>query len=113
MRKKLAKDEGVRKKFRAMFTRTGKKTGYNGYSEETILLTDIRDAETGEHVTDHVWFAYTKGFDQAKLGLGDVIEFEARIKVYSKGYINKPAHINSKRTDYKLSHPTKIVVVKP
>lgn len=113
MRKKLAKDEGARKKFRAVFTRTGKKPGYKSYSEETILLTDIRDAETDERITDHSWFTYTKGFEQAKLHVGDAIEFEARVKIYSKGYVNKAAHINTKRTDYKLSHPTKITIVKP
>lgn len=112
MRKKLKNDEGVRKKFSAIVTRTGKKPGFRNHSAETILLTNIRDVETNELVTDHSWFAYTKGFEQARLHPGDTIEFEARIKAYTKGYINKALNINNKQLDYKLSNPTKITVLK-
>jgi len=107
MRKELAKDEGQRKKFKAIFSRLGKKVGYNGYSEETILLTKIED-ENGKVVADHVWFTYTKGFEKATLTEGDLVEFEARIKEYTKGYVNRRYKINNKSIDYKLSHPTKI-----
>ena len=41
-----------------------------------------------------------------------LIEFEARVKEYRKGYINKSLTINQSKTDYKLSHPTKIKEVK-
>jgi len=36
------------------------------------------------------------------------LEFDARVKEYSKGYVNKSLHRNQRNTDYKLSHPTKI-----
>lgn len=111
MRKKLAAEDGVRKKFRAVFSRFGKKVNYQGYSETTVLLVNIVDPETNSAVADHLWFTYTKGFENARITEGSTIEFEARVKEYSKGYVNKKYGINQRKRDYKLSHPTKIAVV--
>jgi len=108
MRKELARTAGVRKKFRGVFIRIGKKAGFNGYSEETILLKNIVDAETNKVVADHLWFNFTKGFENIFLSEGSVLEFEARIKEYRKGYVNTRYKINDRVSDYKLSHPTKI-----
>jgi hypothetical protein len=108
MRKGLAAENGVRKKFRALFSRLGKKKNYKGYSEDTLLLTNVVDVETNGVVADHVWFTYTQGFEKARVSEGDVLEFEARVKEYRKGYVNKELKINQRKTDYKLSHPTKI-----
>lgn len=108
MRGELAKDSGTRKKFRAIFIRVGKKTSFKGYSEETILLKNILDAETNKVVADHVWFSFTKGFEKLSLTEGVKLEFEARIKEYRKGYVSPRYKINTCTTDYKLSHPTKI-----
>ena len=102
MRKQLVKDTGVRKKFSGVFDRLGKKTNYKGYSEETILLKSIYDLENDRMVTDHLWFSYTKGFQQLTLTSGITIEFEARVKKYKKGYVNKAYGINQKNTDYKI-----------
>jgi hypothetical protein len=111
MRKKLGRDEGVRKKFTAVFSRTGKKTNFKGYSEDTLLLTDVRDELTNEPVCDHLWFTYSKTFNDARLREGMKISFEARVKSYSKGYVNKALGFNRKSTDFKLSHPTKVTVI--
>jgi hypothetical protein len=108
MRKELAKTEGERKKFLAVFSRVGKKTGYRGYSEETILLKNIKDQETNQLVADHIWFGFTKGFQEAGLREGNRVEFEARVKKYLKGYRNPGVTKNHKTLDYRLSHPTKI-----
>ena len=108
MRKELGKSEGQRKRFRAIFSRTGKKAGYRGHSEDTILLTRIVDQETGKVVADHVWFSYTKGFEDARLREGMEVEFEARVKEYDKGYVNNQIGIDFRKRDYKLSHPTRI-----
>ena len=113
MRNKLAADVGQRRKFMATFNRIGKKINFLGHSEETILLNAITDMETNEMVTDHLWFPYSRGFQKLSLSKGKVIVFEARIKAYSKGYVNKKYGIANKRTDYKLSHPTKIKHVEP
>ncbi len=112
MRKELAKEEGIRKKFSAMFLRLGKKKNYKGYSEDTILLSSVRDVEANKQVTDHLWFSYTKGFEKIELTPGVQIEFEARVKEYTKGYVNKSHGVNNSSTDYKLSHPTKIKLIK-
>ncbi len=108
MRKKLAEQAGERKKFRAIFKRIGKKTSFTGYSEDTILLSDVREAYTLTPVADHVWFSYTTGFEKINLTENCVIEFEARVKSYRKGYVNKPLGLTNRVNDYKLSHPTKI-----
>jgi len=108
MRKQLAAEVGQRKKFRATAGRLGKKINYKGYSEETILLNNIVDVETEKVVTDHSWFSYTQGFIKAMVRPGDALEFEARVKEYRKGYVNRTYKINHTSTDFKLSNPTKI-----
>ena len=108
MRKELGKHVGERKKFQATFVRFGKKTNYQGFGEETVLLKNIVDLESNKIVTEHLWFAYTKNFQQIHLTEGTYIEFEARIKRYTKGYKNSKYKIDQRTEDYKLSHPTKI-----
>lgn len=110
MRKELAKKEGERKKFKATVSRLGKKTNYLGHREDTILLVNITDAETNRIITGHLWFSFTKGFETACVKPGDIIEFEARVRKYSKGYVNRRYGINQTQMDYRLSHPTHIVV---
>ena len=111
MRKELSKNDGQRKKFTAIFNRIGSKRNYKGYSEPTILLIFVIDLETNKKVTDHLWFTLTKGFETAGIKEGKegaIVEFEARIKEYKKGYVNNRYKINNGEIDYKLSHPTKI-----
>jgi hypothetical protein len=71
----------------------------------------VIDVETNKRVADHQWFAYTKGFEKALLKEGVTIEFDARVKIYKKGYVNRQLSINHQHTDYKLSHPTNIQVI--
>jgi hypothetical protein len=112
MRKNLEDKVNQRKQFKAVVSRFGKKVNYNGYTDITMLLTGIIDTETNTVCTEHQWFAYTKGFEKAQLKEGDTIEFEARVKVYKKGYVNRKLSINKRQSDYKLSHPTNINVLK-
>lgn len=111
MRTGLKKELGNRKKFRGTFIRIGRKSGFKGYSEETILLKDIIDLESGIHMTDHLWLNFTRSFGQANIREGMTIEFEARVKEYSKGYVNSRYKIDQRKKDFKLSHPTKFRVV--
>ncbi|MBT1711350.1 hypothetical protein KK062_24120 [Fulvivirgaceae bacterium PWU5] len=111
MRTKLAAEAGNRKKFQGTFSRLGKKVSYTGYSEDTILLVQITDMATGLVVADHVWFSYTKGFEQVRLSEGVRVEFEARVKEYKKGYVNPALGRKRKTSDFKLSHPTRIRLV--
>jgi hypothetical protein len=112
MRKKLAEEVGIRKKFKGVFARYGKKVNYKGYSEETVLVEQIVDAETNQLMCDHLWFSLTKGFEKLKLTKGDVLQFGARIKEYKKGYKNSAYKINNTSKDFKLSHPTNISLTK-
>lgn len=95
----------------ATFVRIGSKRNYKGYSEETLLLKDIQSTETKSVVADHLWFSYTKGFQSISLTPGAIIIFEARIKKYTKGYVNKSYGMDQRREDYKLSHPTKMRLI--
>lgn len=110
MRRTLQTQDGKRKKFQGVFARFGKKTNFHGYAEDTILLQNILDVETNKIVADHVWFTRTKNFQKLSLAPGVHIEFEARIKKYTKGYVNSRYKIDRRENDYKLSHPSKICV---
>lgn len=111
MRKKLSESAGERKTFRARFSRFGKKVSFKGYNEETVLLVDVTDCETGSVVTSHLWFSYSTAFQKLNLVEGTFLQFDARVKAYKKGYVNRAVGINRRQTDFKLSHPTKVQVV--
>ena len=112
-RLELKKIYKIRTRFKGVFVRIGIKTNtYTGWQEETLLLRDIIELETGKKVTDHLWFNYTKGFkDLGELSEGDILEFDARVTPYKKGYRGYDDDkwlANPPRIDYKLSRPTKI-----
>jgi hypothetical protein len=106
MRKKLRDQENKRTRFRGTFVRMGTKPGWQGKPEQTVLFQHIVEIESGQLVADHLWFNFTKGFQTiAPLIEGDVIEFDARIKSYRKGYWghNEARSVeNPPRWDYKL-----------
>jgi hypothetical protein len=64
-----------------------------------ILLTHVVLADTGRHITDHIWFTLGKSWESYKVG--DWVEFDARVGEYVKGYYKD-------KWDYKLNNPTKI-----
>ncbi|HWK05748.1 MAG TPA: hypothetical protein VNS58_19040 [Puia sp.] len=108
MRSALKKIEEQRESFTGVFSKYGLKTNYRGPSTDTVLLTQIRDPN-GAFICDHLWFNLTKGFENlGTLTPGDRIRFSARVKKYTKGYVNRRAGIDQSEFDYKLSHPTKI-----
>ena len=108
MRKNLKKLNEIRKRFKGTFERFGTKAGYK-YPLTTLLFKDIIDISTKEKITEHIWFNLTKGFYTLDLKEGDVVEFDARVKRYTKGYMGYREDVYKPiETDYKLSHPTKI-----
>lgn len=112
MRKELKKLDKVRGIFTGAFVRFGKKSGWKGTTLTTILLTDIKDNE-GNVVSDHLWFNYTKGFESVDLQENDVIQFEARVTKYWKGYCGYREDVYAPvKKDYKLAYPTKIKKIK-
>jgi hypothetical protein len=112
MRTELKKIQGNRGKFNGIFEKYGSKKNWNGYPETTVLLKEIKDVN-GKVVSDHLWFNLTKGFEEiGEINEGDIISFEARVKPYTKGYVNYREGIDDRRTDYRLSHPTKFYIIK-
>lgn len=113
MRTKLQKIDKLRATFTGTFVRCGIKNGYKG-PQRTILIKDIKNSH-GEIVTDHLWFNLTKGFESIELTEGITLKFNARVTEYQKGYKGWNEHKAMEsplQTDYKLSYPTKIQIIK-
>ena len=73
--------------FIGQFERVGYKNSYRTFAP-TLLLKNVKLAETGQLITDHLWFNYTKGFLKlGELQKDDLITFDARVDDYYKGYI--------------------------
>lgn len=107
MRNELRKRNGTRSTFIGKFSRFGWKPGWKT-DERTVLLVDIRTPD-GDVLCDHLWFNLTKQFDMLSLQAGDVVQFDARIKKYEKGYYGRREDVYVPISiDYKLSHPTKL-----
>ncbi|MCI0712746.1 MAG: hypothetical protein L0154_21500 [Chloroflexi bacterium] len=108
MRKELKALAGQRMRFRGQVERFGKKTAYRGPDKDTLLLTNINRADSDAVVADHLWLTAGKQLKDLKLQVGDVIEFDARVDKYVKGYfgwrddVYKPTEV-----DYRLTYPTK------
>lgn len=108
MRSLLAPLEGRRRKFRGTFVRYGQKAGYKG-TLTTILLTTIEDVASHKIVTDHLWFTMGKRFKLLELKHDDLVEFDARVTTYYKGYRgNRDEEMHPIELDYRLSFPTKL-----
>lgn len=108
MRTELKKIQEKRMTFKGIFKRYGTKDNWHGFPEKTLLLVDVTDS-FDEIVTDHIWFSLTKGFsDLGNLIEGDIIQFNARVKQYTKGFVRPSKGIDERRKDYKLNNPTKI-----
>jgi hypothetical protein len=111
MRKCLQKLEQQRLRFSGTFDRFGIKPAWKGRPLPTLLLLNIKDSNN-KQVTEHLWFNYTKGFQAlGELKQGDIIHFDARVKMYWKGYKGNRDDMEFDypiEQDYKLSHPTSL-----
>ena len=111
MREELKNITNIRQTFIGTFERFGTKSGYMGV-ERTLLLKNILNLN-GKFICDHIWFNLTKGFETLNLQEKDQIQFDARVKIYEKGYKGYRGDIYAPiETDYKLSHPTKLLKIK-
>ncbi len=111
MRTGLKKLENQRLRFTAKIERFGFKSAFKGPDKPTVLLKDVRVLSTKAIVTDHLWF--TKGKTWEPCQVGDIVEFDARVGVYEKGYKGwnwEAAIENPIETDYRLERPTKLVI---
>ena len=107
MRKKL-RDLGKNERhtFQGVFQSVGIKSGFPGKMNRRYLPTILFAPVScdGEQMTDHLWCNYTKQFLQlGMLQVGDVIQFNARVNSYLKGY--DPFN---QEVDYGIERPTKI-----
>lgn len=113
MRKDLKKMDGKRTRFRATVERFGTKKNYHGYPEPTILFKDVFVVDTQQIACDHLWFTVGKTIAALMLNPGDTVEFDARVGVYVKGYVNHREYVDDRKMDYKLNRPTNFKKVEP
>jgi hypothetical protein len=106
MREKLKEINGTRLRFRAVVEAFGKKPSFRGLPKDTILLKDVRRGDTNEEVADHCWMTVGKTIAQQNLQIGDLVQFDARVDTYWKGYVNHREGIDERTLDYKLSRAT-------
>lgn len=108
MRTELEKLAGERKRFRAVVEDFG--AGRDKRPIETILLVDVRRVEEPDVVvSDHAWLK--KGATFQAVAVGDMIEFDAEVEKYEKGYVNFRLGIDETTVDYRLAKPSHVQVV--
>ena len=114
MRKELkAIGKQERHTFNGVFVREGLRSAYRGFPLSTVLLKDIKLKDSDKIITDHLWFNKTKGFKALNLKEGNIVQFDARVDSYVKGYKGYREDVCSHtEKDYKLSYPTKIKLIK-
>lgn len=110
-RHKLGALEGKRLRFQARVERRSEKPAYRGFPIPTLLLRGVSLADTGDEVADHLWF--TAGKWAEGLRLGDLIEFDARVDSYVKGYRGHrdDVHLPEESSDWHLERPTRVAIV--
>jgi hypothetical protein len=108
MREKLQPLEGQRLRFRGEVGRFAIK---KVFAVETILIKNIARLDTGETITDHLWSLAGKTFLEPSLEKGSVIEFNARVAPYTRGYFNPRKEIDERSIDYRLVYPSKLLVL--
>ena len=111
MRNKLKKLGGKKRyTFTAVVGRFSLKNGFRGLPLKTILLLKIKCE--GVVVTNHIWLTYGRRFHSAVLMVGDLIQFDARIKEYEKGYKGRRLDVYKPISkDYGFSYPSKIKII--
>ena len=111
---KLSKYEGQRRRFEGTFERFGVKSGYKGRPERTLVLLKVIDTLSKEVVCDHLWFTVGKRLDMLDLKGRDIIQFDARVTSYLKGYVHRDEdgfEEGCQTVDFRLSFPTNYIKV--
>lgn len=110
MREELAKRNGRRGKFTAIFVRYGSRSAFRGPPKVTLLFREVHD-EAGSIVTDHLWFSECQGWKRLVLAGGEKVAFTASVRGYIKGYFGRREEAREAcppSPDYKLSWPKEI-----
>ena len=102
---------GEKHTFTAEFVKYSYKMSRAKVPIRTLLFQNIKNEE-GKIVADHIWFMTTNEFDKFKFHYGNVVQFDAYIGEYVKGYFGtrKDRNHNHKKMalDYNLSCPSQI-----
>lgn len=114
MREQLKNMVGVRSRFRGRVERFGHKDAYRGLPRKTVLLKDVVLVSDDKGATDHIWL--TCGKWSENISERDIIEFDARVTSYKKGYRGHRFDIDildapPPSVDYRLSRPTQVKIV--
>ncbi|NSW52970.1 MAG: hypothetical protein HPY85_10735 [Anaerolineae bacterium] len=115
-RKSLMDYESERRRFVARFERYGRRPPIPHEPDAslvTLLLSRVRDVETGAFISHHLWLVEDKNLKAVSpLKPGDRIEFDALVRRYRKGYRGEKSYIFGRPPDfdYGLVHPSKITV---
>jgi hypothetical protein len=117
MRKKLEKFGYNRYTFFATFERYGsKKNHFSIIPEVTMLFKNIRRKSSKDILADHIWLKCGKRMeDLGVLNKGDIIQFDARVTKYIKGYHGVVAQERGEewsQEDWRLSTPTNVKIHK-
>jgi hypothetical protein len=106
MRTKLQEIDGQRVRFKAKVLKFGTR---RVLQIPTVLLERVIIADSGEMATDHVWLSARNIL--GTIQPGSIVEFDARVRPYEKGYFNPRKGINNRRIDYELVYPTALNVL--
>jgi len=109
MRDRLQPLLGQRLRFTALVQQKDNRRGYGGGEVETILLIEVRWADNGDLLTDHIW--KDAGKWSQSLSVGQRITFDATVATYKKGYGGMLANLLDEPPqpiDFTLKRPTLI-----
>lgn len=102
---------GEKHTFTAEFVKYSNKMSRAKVPIQTLLFQNIKNEE-GKVVADHIWFVTNKEFEQFKFHYGNIVQFDAYVEEYVKGYFgireNRRHHHKKMALDYSLSRPTEI-----
>src|SRR5207245_91349 len=90
------------------FVHTSYTLGLHGHHSSAVLLRDVEDAYTGRQLCDHAWLPYPALWADTAIRECDVVELEARVTSYRKGYCGMSANgrIQPIQMDYGFTDPT-------
>jgi hypothetical protein len=99
--------------FVATFERYGSRENhFSAYPEITMLFLNVMERCSGKKVTDHIWLKCGKRMETlGELKKGDMIQFDARVDQYVKGYQGRKAEEMGEdwsELDWRLSFPTNV-----
>lgn len=104
MRSRLGQFNRQRLRLMAVVGRAGQRPGLTARDRQMLVLLQVRQVESGEVLTDHLWTR--RGRWARGLTGGELIELTAKVSEYRKG-----KHSEGRETDYELRDIRKVKVI--